>query len=129
MKIAELATKVWREWVKDRPYQNEDFAKGFMEGFNFCIKGQVKVSGGDKGELLYSNLKLQERIDALEAENEANKNGAEKYAEFYFETNDKLTKAKKIIGNLYAICKDNHYPNTSVLIEQAEEFLKEVEND
>ena len=38
-----------------------------------------------------------------------------------------LNKAKKIIGNLYAICKDNHYPNTSVLIEQAEQFLKECE--
>ena len=38
-----------------------------------------------------------------------------------------LNKAKKIIGNLYAICKDNHYPNTSVLMEQAEQFLKECE--
>lgn len=38
-----------------------------------------------------------------------------------------LTKAKKIISNLYAICKDNHYPNTSVLMEQAEQFLKESE--
>jgi vacuolar-type H+-ATPase subunit E/Vma4 len=35
--------------------------------------------------------------------------------------------AKKIIGNLYAICKDNHYPNSSVLMEQAEQFLKEFE--
>ena len=33
--------------------------------------------------------------------------------------------AEKIIGNLYAICKDNHYPNSSVLMEQAEQFLKE----
>lgn len=39
----------------------------------------------------------------------------------------KHTQAKKIIGNLYAICKDNHYPNTSVLMEQAEQFLKESE--
>ena len=38
-----------------------------------------------------------------------------------------LNKAKKIISNLYAICKDNHYPNTSVLMEQAEQFLKECE--
>lgn len=36
-----------------------------------------------------------------------------------------LAEAKKIISNLYAICKDNHYPNTSVLMEQAEQFLKE----
>ena len=35
--------------------------------------------------------------------------------------------AKKIIGNLYAICKDNHYPNCSVLMEQAEQFLKDIE--
>jgi len=34
-------------------------------------------------------------------------------------------KAKKIIGNLYAICKDNHYPNSSILMEEAEQFLKE----
>lgn len=27
--------------------------------------------------------------------------------------------SKKIIGNLYAICKDNHYPDCSVLMEQA----------
>ena len=40
----------------------------------------------------------------------------------------KLTEAKKIISNLYAICKDNHYPNTSVLMEQAEQFLKEDTN-
>ena len=38
-----------------------------------------------------------------------------------------LTEAKKIIGNLYAICKDNHYPNTSVLMEQAEQFLAKLE--
>lgn len=41
---------------------------------------------------------------------------------------EQLVKAKKIIGNLYAICKDNHYPNSSVLMEQAEQFLNsEVE--
>ena len=34
--------------------------------------------------------------------------------------------AKKIIGNLYAICKDNHYPDCSVLMEQAERFLKDI---
>lgn len=34
--------------------------------------------------------------------------------------------AKKIIGNLYAICKDNHYPDSSVLMEQAEQFLSGV---
>ena len=37
--------------------------------------------------------------------------------------------AEKIIGNLYAICKDNHYPNSSVLMEQAEKFLKEELDD
>ena len=39
--------------------------------------------------------------------------------------NKQLTKAKKIVGNLYAICKDNHYPNSSILMEQAEQFLQE----
>ena len=42
---------------------------------------------------------------------------------------EQLVKAKKIIGNLYAICKDNHYSNISVLMEQAEQFLSEVEHD
>lgn len=42
------------------------------------------------------------------------------------EDKEKLTQAKKIIGNLYAMCKDNHYPGSSVLMEQAEQFLKET---
>ena len=39
---------------------------------------------------------------------------------------DRCLNAEMIIGNLYAICKDNHYPNSSVQMEQAEQFLKEV---
>jgi hypothetical protein len=42
-----------------------------------------------------------------------------------FDKMERIDRAKKIIGNLYAICKDNHYPNSSVLMEQAEQFLKE----
>ena len=40
---------------------------------------------------------LEKENAELKAENEANENGAKKYAEFYFETNDQLTKAKEII--------------------------------
>lgn len=39
---------------------------------------------------------------------------------------DRCINAEKIIGNLYAICKDNHYPNSPVQMEQAEQFLQEA---
>jgi hypothetical protein len=51
----------------------------------------------------------------------------DKYQNMVFDKMERIDRAKKIIGNLYAICKDNHYPNSSVLMEQAEQFLKEEE--
>ena len=57
------------------------------------------------------NADLKKGLSVVNASNSFNK--------------EQLTEAKKIIGNFYAICKDNHYPNSSVLMEQAERFLKE----
>lgn len=59
----ELATEAWRAWVKDKPYQSEDTAKGFIEGFSLCLLGKIKVEGGDKGELVMANYSLQEKLD------------------------------------------------------------------
>ena len=74
----------------------------------------VKVCNVNK-ELEKENAELKERIKS-EHEIEARKNNS---------LISQLIEAKKIIGNLYSICKDNHYPNSSVLMEQAEQFLKE----
>jgi len=71
-------------------------------------------------DLEKKNVKLKDKNKALEL-----------YADLadgkVDEVKGELFEAKKIIGNLYAICKDNHYPNCSVLMEQAEQFLKEAD--
>ena len=81
---------------------------------------------------------LQERISELEKEKaeldnfimQSKKDGISPINALIIKNlGNQLTKAKKIVGNLYAICKDNHYPNSSVLMEQAVQFLKESEND
>lgn len=80
----------------------------------------------EKGaDLEKENIKLKEEIKKWKDEwqEQVQKANDEGYARTL--QTIQLNKAKKIIGNLYAICKDNHYPNTSVLIEQAEQFLKE----
>ena len=73
--------------------------------------------------------KENERLtDELKAENEANENGAKKYAEYYFETNDQLTKAKEIIKNCIHILKHSGTAlDWKTVINQAEQFLKEIE--
>lgn len=48
----ELVAEAWQAWVKDKTEQSEDTAKGFQEGFNFCLLGKINVEGGDKGELI-----------------------------------------------------------------------------
>lgn len=58
----ELATEAWKAWVKDKPFQSEETAKGFMEGFNFCLRGKIKIEGGDKGELISENFSLQDKF-------------------------------------------------------------------
>jgi hypothetical protein len=69
MTRTELAAEAWRAWVKDKPFQSEDTAKGFIEGFNLCLLGKIKIEGGDKGELISENFSLQDRITALEKKN------------------------------------------------------------
>lgn len=63
MTRTELATEAWRAWVKDKSFQSEDTAKGFMAGFNFCLNGKIKVEGGDKGELISQNFSLRDKLD------------------------------------------------------------------
>lgn len=84
-------------------------------------------------EAFIKGYKLSEkRIAELEKENTELKSITDfqtsSNMDRYFQlkrSKEQLTKAKKIIGNLYPICKDNHCPNSSVLMEQAEQFLKE----
>ena len=72
---------------------------------------------------------LFKKIAELEAENEANENGAKKYAEFYFKTEDQLTRAKVIIKKLCSLVNflngDDNCKEPDV--EEAEQFLKEIE--
>ena len=87
----------------------------------------------DEGEVFNIGYVLgaeprEKRIAELEAENEANENGAKKYAEYYFETNDQLTKAKEIIKYLLSfIQKENYKTRWDINIAEAEQFLKENE--
>jgi hypothetical protein len=68
-----LAVEAWRTWVKGKPIQSEDTAKGFMAGFNFCLSSKIKVEGGDKGELISENWRLQDRLVELERRLSASK--------------------------------------------------------
>ena len=100
----ELATEAWRAWVKDKPFQSEDTAKGFLEGFSFCLLGKIKVEGGDKGALAVENFSLRE----------------------------KLTEAKEIITALlnvfvYDLADDELDSGDIDVRDKAEQFLKEVE--
>ena len=63
--------------------------------------------------LIRQKIELKEQLNFMER-------ACDGAAEMY----DDLKTARKIIGNLYAICKDNHYPDGSVLMEQVEQFLK-----
>ena len=100
MTYKELAIEAWRAWVKDKPFQSEDTAKGFLEGFNLCLLGKIKVEGGDKGELAVANFSLQE----------------------------KLAVAENLITRLSA-CFSSYADNIfeKALLKEAEQFLEEVE--
>ena len=100
----------------------EEKKKLLLEGIEFGYnKAFVEADKNLKAELEKENAELKARLKYY-SEQICNKECAEVWGE--------LTEAKKIIGNLFAICKDNHYPNCSVLMEQAEQFLKEaLDND
>lgn len=99
MTRTELAAEAWQAWVKDKPEQSEDTAKGFQEGFNFCLLGKIKVEGGDKGELISANFLLR----------------------------DRLTQAKDIIERLMNKFVHNiPCDDYDLLAEDAEQFLKEI---
>ena len=107
------------ERMKEIAKSSPNFGK--RVGYKMCVVDEFH----DMKELLEENAELKEE----------NKKWKDEWQEQVQKANDEgyartlqtiqLNKAKKIIGNLYAICKDNHYPNTSVLIERAEQFLKE----
>ena len=63
-------------------------------------------------------------IRELKAENEANENGAKKYAEFYFETNDQLTKAKELLKEWLQTSKASGCDNINIVTD-TEQFLKD----
>ena len=95
------------DWSIEEAYEN-GFSNGGIFGYNI-LKEELEQ---EKCELLGLIQGKDKVIKELE----------EEYAY-------QLIKAKKIIGNLYAICKDNHYPNSSILMEEAEQFLKENKYD
>ncbi len=80
----------------------------------------------DKGELIDRVRELEKENAELKAENEANENGAKKYAEFYFETNDQLTKATVLLKKMANTYGDKEMYDVKAEIKQ---FLSEVEND
>ena len=71
---------------------------------------------------------LEKENAELEAKNEANENGAKKYAEYYFKTNDQLTKAKKYISFLLGVVhiKNTYNKEIEEEIAKAEAFFKEI---
>lgn len=94
----ELATEAWKAWIKNKPSQSEDTAKGFMAGFNFCLLGKLKIEGGDKGELINTNIFLQ----------------------------DKLAEARAIIRDLLSVLPQENIEGIYEIAEEAEQFLEEV---
>ena len=101
MTRTELATEAWKAWAKAKPEQSEDMAKGFQEGFNFCLLGKIKVEGGDKGELISANFLLR----------------------------DRLQQAKDIIKRLMheLVVSNIPYDDVELLVKDTEQFLKEAE--
>lgn len=106
-----------------------------LEKENAELRAKESFVGDQNRKLCEQQQKIEvlEKENAeLKAENEANENGAKKYAEFYFNTNDQLTKAKDILQRLM-----ENQPTPSSMYEEidlvgwrevnkeAEQFLKE----
>lgn len=70
----------------------------------------------EKCELLGIIQEKDKAIAELEAEN-----GAKKYAEFYFQTNEKLTKAKEIIREF--VDNVERYSINNEILDRADDFL------
>jgi hypothetical protein len=86
------------------------------------IKAMVDIAEPREKRIAELEKEKCELLGIIQGKDKAIKDLEEEYAY-------QLIKAKKIIGNLYAICKDNHYPNSSILMEEAEQFLKENKYD
>ena len=94
----------------------------------FSENRQYRIVGSDYADIAEKRIAELEKENAeLKVENEANENGAKKYAEFYFETNNQLTKAKEIIKEFvqWATWQGSNCPNFKSIQDKAEQFLKE----
>ena len=67
----------------------------------------------------------EKRIAELEAENEANENGAKKYADYYFKTNNQLTKAKELLEEVCNSIPSSVAEYIKEPLEKAKQFLQE----
>ena len=70
---------------------------------------------------------LEKENAELKAENEANENGAKKYAEYFFETNDQLTKAKELLKQWLQTSKASGCDNINILTDTEQFLNSEVE--
>ena len=103
--------------------------------YYFETPEQFYIAGAKSRDKEIEELEMENA--ELEAKNEANENGAKKYAECDFKTNDQLTKAKEIILMLYNAGRDvlmclneeKSFSNLSDAIndKRIEQFLKEIE--
>ena len=118
---------------KDKAYLDESLDKQIqatldLQKENKELKSELTKKADTNHSLVEQMADLESENAELEAKNEANENGAKKYAEFYFKTNDQLAQAKEIIKKCVHILK--HSGTTlewNDVIGQAEQFLKEIE--
>ena len=110
--------------ARDKAIQNVGFYQKQMQDI-YDKKNKQIAELEDK--LANADYQLEGRdneIRELKAENEANENGAKKYAEFYFETNDQLTKAKELLKEWLQTSKASGCDNINIVTD-TEQFLKD----
>ena len=102
--------------------------KGCMNCGNISCGNNKKRDCAGCGRWISPEDKIAEleRENAeLKAENEANENGAKKYAEYFFETNDQLTKAKELLKQWLQTSKASSCDNINIVTD-TEQFLEEI---
>lgn len=90
-----------------------------IEKENADLQQKYLEESFEKAKLVKENAELKEK-------NEANENGAKMYAEFYFDTNNQLTKAKDLLKKFLKYCGGT-WDIPVELEEEAEQFIKEIE--
>ena len=106
-----------------------------LEAENAELEKELAITEHDREHNNYELTEVYKRVEALEKENEelkaekeANENGVKKYAEFYFQINDKLTKAKELLNEFikWADWQGNSKcPSFKRIKDKAEAFMKE----